>query len=104
MKPSIIFTLEQKKLIMKVTGYKQVSYDLLQELMGEKFNNYKEVHTEIQLAVAINVKSPQTVRNAFQKDMQMVSDEVLTTLIEAIGINGCVIWEKGVRNYYVKSK
>lgn len=89
---------------MKVTGHKQVSYSELQGLMETKYNKYKEQSTEMQLAVAIEVRSPQTVRNAFQKDMQMVSDEVLTTLIEAIGINGCVIWEKGVRNYYVKSK
>jgi len=89
---------------MNISGYKQVTYLRLQQLMAAKYEKYKEGSSEILLAVSLNVKSSQTVRNAFQQDMQMVSDSILTSIIEAIGLNACVVWEKGQRNYFVKGK
>lgn len=89
---------------MNIAGHKQVTYSELQKLMEEKYNAYKVNNNEIHLAVAINVKSPQTVRNAFQQNMQVVSDEVLTSVTDAIGLPACIVWEKGQKNYFVKGK
>lgn len=84
---------------MNITGYKKVNYPHLVGLMNEAKED-----SEMQLALAIGIKSAQTIKNAFQCSDQIISDKVLTTLTEKIGINAVVIWEKGVRNYYVKSK
>lgn len=92
------FYIRTKEMIMEIAGYKQVTYNILQKRMAEK----RDGVTNLQLAVKLRLESPQTIKNAFQLDRQKVSDKVLTSLIETIGINACVIWEKGVRNYYVK--
>ena len=87
---------------MIIQGYKEVTYPELQKLMDSKYADYKLSSSEIKLAVAINVKSPQTVRNAFTQDMQMVSDGIFTSVIQEIKLDACVLWEKGQRTYFVK--
>ena len=89
---------------MNIIGYKQVDYKQLQQEMQKRYADYREGKSEIDLAVAINIKSTQTVRNAFRQDYQMVSDELLTSLNKAIGLNTCVVWENGVRNYFIPKK
>ena len=39
---------------------------------------------EIEIALKVGVKTTATVKNAFRKDMQIVSDEVLTKIMETI--------------------
>jgi len=89
---------------MKITGYKTVSYNDLQKILQAKYADYRTKNSEIELAVAIGVNSAQTVRNAFQEDMQMVSDTLLTKIMTNIGFNGFVLWKDGNRYYYVKGK
>jgi len=86
---------------MNITGFKQVTYNQLQAIiMKEKSPEVSDA----QIAVALGVKTTQTVKNAFQKDEQKVSDELLTSLISIIGITGIVVWEKGRKSYFVKTK
>jgi len=89
---------------MNIIGYKQVDYKQFQQEMQKKYAFYRESKSEIDLAVAINIKSTQTIRNAFRQDYQMVSDELLTSLNKVIGLNTCVVWENGVRNYFIPKK
>ena len=89
---------------MKITGYKEVSYNDMQGLLQKKYTDYRKDKSEIELAVAIGVNSPQTVRNAFQADMQMVSDTILTKIMTSIGFDGLVIYREGIRLYFVKTK
>lgn len=86
---------------MNILGYKQVSYSELQKSMKRVYADYREKKTELELAVSLKVKSPQTVRNAFRVDYQMVSDELLTSLSKEIGLNVCVIWQDGERGYFI---
>lgn len=89
---------------MKITGFKPVPYNDLQKLLQTKYAEYREKKSEIELALAIGVTSPQTVRNAFQEDMQMVSDTLLTKIMTNIGFNGFILWKDGERLYYVKGR
>ena len=86
---------------MNIAGYKSVTYLQLQERMSKAYADYREDKTELELAVAIKVKSPQTVRNAFRQDYQMVSDELLTLISKEMGLNTCVIWQDGERKYFI---
>lgn len=100
---SLLILHPNKKQDMKITGYKTVSYNELQGQLQSVYADYRENKSEIELAVAINVKSPQTVRNAFQEEMQMVSDDILTKVMGCIGFTGFVMWKDGQRLYYVKN-
>lgn len=100
----LTFTSEIKKMIMKITGYKTVSYSELQGALHKVYADYKQTKTEVELAMSINVKSLQTVRNAFQTNIQIVSDAVLTNVMTGLGFNGFVVWKDGERLYYIKSK
>lgn len=89
---------------MKIAGFKPVTYNELQIGLQKKYADYREKKSEIELALAIGVTSPQTVRNAFQEDMQMVSDTLLTKVMVNIGFNGFILWKDGERFYYVKGR
>lgn len=89
---------------MNIIGYKKVDYKQLQQVMQKNYADYREGKSEIDLAVTMKVKSTQTIRNAFRQDYQMVSDELLTSLNNAIGLNTCVVWVNGVRNYFIPKK
>lgn len=86
---------------MNISGYKQVTYSQLQVLIGRGRNPGT---SDAELAVAVGVKTTQTIKNALQKNGQKVSDQILSHLISIIGIDACVVWNKGARNYYVKNK
>lgn len=88
---------------MKITGYKEVGYNNMQALLQKKYSDYREDKSEIELALAIGVTSPQTVRNAFQEDLQMVSDTILTKVMTSIGFDGFILWKDGNRLYFVKN-
>lgn len=89
---------------MNITGYEKVSYKLLQGHLQKKYAEYRNGKEEMDLALAIKVNSPQTVRNAFNDKMQVVSDAVLTNVMSAIGFDGFTLWVNGRRLYYVKVK
>lgn len=86
---------------MEIKGYKKVTYNQLQDLIKKAKEGNK---SDVEIAAALKVETTQTVKNAMQKDTQKVSDKILTSLINIVGLTGCVIWESGERNYYVKNK
>lgn len=86
---------------MKLEGFKKIDYQGLQAEI-KKVYDPKEV-PEIQIAAQINVKSVQTVKNAFNSAGQVVSDEILTNILNALGLNSFIIWQNGQRTYYIKN-
>jgi len=85
---------------MKIDGFKKIDYNTLQQEIKRVYNS--EEVPEIQIAAQINVKSVQTVKNAFIPENQVVSDEVMTNVLKALGLNSFIIWQNGERNYYIK--
>lgn len=59
--------------------------------------------TEVRLASDIGVKSILSVRNCFDDRCQIVSDSVLTKLMEVLKLDGFVLWIGGVRKYYIRN-
>lgn len=86
--------------MIQIQGYKEVSYSGLQKEMDAKFENSDL--TEIEIAMAVKVKSTATVKNAFRKDSQIVSDEVMTNIMKTIGLDGFILWVNAKRFYYIK--
>jgi len=79
--------------MIQVNDYRQVSFSAFQKEMDTHFDKCE---------LAVGVKSTATVRNAFRKDAQVVSDEVLTKIMETIKLDGFVLWNNGKRYYYVR--
>lgn len=86
---------------MEIKGYKKITYNQLQDFIKKaKEGNISDV----QIAVDLKVETTQTVRNATQKDEQKVSDKILSSLINIVGLDGFVFWRNGIRNYYISNK
>lgn len=83
-----------------MNDYTEVKYPAFQKAMDEKFTalNVKE----IEIAMKVGLKSVATVKNAFRKDVQVVSDEVMSRVMDIIGLDGFVVWRSGKRFYYIK--
>lgn len=89
---------------MHIIGYKSVSLKSFQSEVQRKYAQYRETKTEIDVCLFIKAKSPQTVRNAFRDDIQIVSDEIMTKVVKCLGVDGFILWEGGVRYYFIKSR
>lgn len=85
-----------------ITGYKKVNYSEFQTALHRSFADCGKAWVDI--ASEVHVKTPITVKNAFKTDKQIVSDEVLTSIMNSVGLEGGIWWNKTERNYYIKSK
>ena len=84
----------------EIPGYKCLNY---QKFQIEMEYRRKAVEIEdIELAMKLGLKTTATVRNAFRKDAQVVSDEVMSGLMDLIDLTGFILWMNGKRFYYVK--
>lgn len=88
--------------MITITGYKEVSYTEFQSALHKAFVDSGK--KEILIAAEIDVKTPATVNNTFDVDNQIVSDKVLTGVMESVGLNGCVVWENKERKYFISKK
>lgn len=86
---------------MKIDGFKKVDYGTLQTEL-KKANSAADIPA-LKIAAQINVNSVQTVWNAFNIEKQSVSDEVLSNVLDVLGIESFIVWQKGERNYYIKN-
>ena len=85
--------------MIKIEGYKQVEYPEFVSVMEE--HKKASQKPDIQIANEIQVKSSATVKNAFNKGTQMVSDKILTKVLSSINMDGFVLWNDGKANFYV---
>lgn len=86
--------------MQNIQDYKQVTYSQFQDAMDIAMS--KSCFKEIEIALKVGLKSSATVRNAFRKDTQIVSDEVMTNIMSIIGLDGFILWFNAKRHYYVK--
>lgn len=86
---------------MTTEDYKRISYKKLQDVLHKEFSD--STLTETGLAVKLSVRSTQTVRNLFNIEGQMVSDELLSKLTKILGIDSKIEWVGGVRYYSIKN-
>lgn len=86
---------------MEIKGYKKITYNQLQEFIKKAKEGNK---SDVEIAVALKVETTQTVRNATQKDEQKVSDKILSSLINIVGLDGFIFWHNGIRSYYISNK
>lgn len=88
---------------MNIAGFKEVDYQtFLQQLSNRHADYIDGGGSEFKLADKIEVKAIQTVRNCFSPIRQIVADKVLTNLMNAVELNGLVIWMNGIRIYFIK--
>lgn len=86
-----------------VTEYKQVTYNRFIFELNKKYTAFKEEADKTELAISRSMKvTTMSVRNCFKKNVQAVSDKVLTSLMKTIGMKGKIEWIDGVRNYYTE--
>lgn len=87
---------------MDIKGFKKVSYNELQKALRTR--NEEMGMPDVNIAATINVKSVATVRNSFNMDEQVTSDEVLTKVFDVLKLSAFVLWMNGERNYYISTK
>lgn len=87
--------------MIQINGFDNVSYQKLQIEMEARFKSSGK--TELELALKLGLKSTATIKNAFKRDNQVVSDEVLSGVLENIGLHGFIVWMNGERYYYTKT-
>jgi len=87
--------------MIQINNYKEVKYSIFQKAMDLELAS-SEIQ-EIEIAVKVGVKATATIKNAFRKDTQVVSDEVMTKIMEVIGLDGFILWANGKRFYYIKN-
>lgn len=85
-----------------IKGYTKLNYSNFQRFLHRAFVDSEK--REIQIAAEINLNSPNTVRNAFHINQQVVSDKVLTNIMTSLGLDGFIVWDKGERQYFVANK
>ncbi len=88
-------------IMIKITGYKLVEYSDFQKKLHFAYIDSKK--SLVDLSVCVSVRSQATVNNCFNITAQIVSDNVLTKLMECLGMDGFVLWVGGNRKYYIKS-
>lgn len=88
---------------MDIKGYKKVPYkDMQKELKKKHDDSGKSL---VDIAATINVNSTNTIKFAIDNpNEQMVSDKVLTSVFDALGLPGFVMWISGERQYFIKNK
>jgi hypothetical protein len=88
----------------KVINYKKIKYPDFQRLLHKRFiDSAGENHQPYYMELALKIgKTAVTVRNCFQPIEQVVSDEVLTKLMDEIGLEGKIEWISGERHYCIK--
>lgn len=87
---------------MDLSKYMEVEYKSLQKKLVSK--KAESDATDIKLAVDLDIKSASTVRNAFNYEEQMASDEVLSKVSTAIGLDLIVGWVNGQRRYFISKQ
>jgi|APCry1669189034_1035192.scaffolds.fasta_scaffold48613_2 hypothetical protein len=85
--------------MIQVNNYKEVSYSEFQNALDQAMA--ESVLTELEIAIKVGVKTTATIKNAFRKDAQIVSDEVLSKIMKTIKLNGFILWTNGQRYYYI---
>lgn len=85
-----------------IKGYKHVPYKDLQKELETHFD--KSEKSLAQIAAAAGVSTTNTIQSAIKNDSQIVSDKVLTSVFDAIGLSAFVMWINGERQYFIKSK
>ncbi len=85
-----------------IKGYKPVPYSDFAKGLKDAFDSSGKNYPE--LAVAAEVNSTQTIKNAFQTEDQIVSDQLMTKILDSLNMNGFILYLKGEKYYFVKSK
>ena len=85
---------------MEIKGFTKIQYDELQAEIKRVYN--RDELPEIQIAAKVNLKSVQTVRNAFVPGSQVISDESFSKVLPELGIDLLIVWYQGERCYYIK--
>lgn len=85
--------------MITITGYKELSYLQFQREFKKAFEERKK--PVIEIAAELSVKSPNTIKSAFNSDTQIVSDKILTGLMQCIKFDACILWIHGQRKYFV---
>lgn len=87
--------------MITVKGYKEVEFIYFQSTL---YNAYKRSgKTYFQVAGDIEVNSTQTPANALTaKSEQIVSDDILSRVMNSVGLDGFIVWALGKRTYFLK--
>lgn len=87
---------------MDLSNYTPIDYNVLQDQLAVR-RKAAGIH-DFDLASKINIKSVTTINNAFNKDKQITSDQVLTKIFEALDVDAIVSWINGERRYFISTK
>lgn len=90
---------------MNFPTYAEVTYKELQKEINKAWADYLlNKGNEIKLAGALKVRTTQTVRNAFAPIKQVVSDDLLSGVMDCLEMDAFIVWNKRKRRYFVKPK
>ena len=82
-------------------GYTIVPYQNFIEILKSAYADLQVSYAE--LAVACSVKSPASIQNAFNTDMQKLSDVLLSKFANIIVVDCYIIYKNGERGYLVNN-
>lgn len=101
---SISQYLQSKNYIMNFTDYREITYKNLQkEILSKAWADYLLKNgNEVTLANSLQMRTTQSVRNGFNQSNQVLSDELFNALLDILGVDGFVVWNKRKRKYFVK--
>lgn len=84
------------------TEYNPVTYKRFLSELNASFQLFKEETKKSDKDIAFSLnKTTITLRNCFEDKKQVVSDEVLTSLMKIIKMEGKIEWQNGNRNYLI---
>ncbi len=85
-----------------IKGYKIIDYDTLQGILFDAYRSSKK--TYFQIAQEIGVNSTQTPVNAIKAKEQIVTDQKLIKIANAIGVDLNILHDTFGHHYYIKNK
>lgn len=85
-----------------IKGYKAVGYEELQADFNAAFKESGK--SPAQLAADTDINSTTTIYSAFNKEEQLVSDKILTSLFRTLQFEAFIMWQNGEKLYFMKSK
>ena len=91
--------------MINISGYKNIAYNLFLKTLNDTLDNSNKrpIHIAAELNTDDYKCSEEVVRMAFKKDKQVVSDSLLTKIMNLVKLDGMVIWHKGNKYYYIKN-
>lgn len=85
--------------MIQLEDFRKVEYSELKTIVSKRLVKCNK--TIKNLCAVMDVTEP-SIRSIYLNETQKVSDWIITTVVDILGIDAMIIWNKGKRFYYIK--